>query len=236
MSRRPDALSLDACAGFGLLLICRSVPLPFLAARSRVIEDGSIDNRATVIFANCKDCTFALESMCTKVFMQACVNVTLTINAKVVTNMLEVYKCEGVTCNINSKIATLQMDMSKEVTCNYESKDEFGCVTSVLECAPFRRSGSVEFSTHPLRVLTDRSLFPLCPQFYHLGWLSQVEGVNGGNVFGKPLPIWRLSVASIPPPFTHTQIGSCFHTPSTGCSTGCFPGCSPVLCRLLGPH
>jgi hypothetical protein len=41
--------------------------------------------KATLLFANCKDCTFMLEHDCTKVFADRCVNTKFIFKSRVIT-------------------------------------------------------------------------------------------------------------------------------------------------------
>ena len=47
------------------------------------VSAGDIDPRSTLVFANCNECTFVIDSLCTKVFVQSCNDFSVTFNAKV---------------------------------------------------------------------------------------------------------------------------------------------------------
>jgi len=75
-----------------------------------------------------KNCEYEVDSLCTKVLVDACSNCVITINKKIVTNMVEVFKSNGCTLNINTKTGTLQIDVCKNVTLNFEEKEHFNMI------------------------------------------------------------------------------------------------------------
>ena len=53
--------------------------------------------------------------MCTKVFVQDCNNTNIVVNERVLTQMIEIYKCESSEFVFNTKIGTIQIDMCQKV-------------------------------------------------------------------------------------------------------------------------
>ena len=53
-----------------------------------MIPDDAFDPKSTVVFANCKGCTFELHNLCTKVFIQGCTKCKFKFNSKVYFNMM----------------------------------------------------------------------------------------------------------------------------------------------------
>eukprot|EP01119_Soliformovum_irregulare_P005296 TRINITY_DN17073_c0_g1_i1.p1 TRINITY_DN17073_c0_g1~~TRINITY_DN17073_c0_g1_i1.p1 ORF type:complete len:264 (+),score=61.96 TRINITY_DN17073_c0_g1_i1:1022-1813(+) len=96
--------------------------------KKEVWGEDEVKNTATVFIKSCNDCEYTLNATCTKVFIESCVNTKLIINGKIVTSVLEVYKCENLTLELNSKIGTLQTDMSKNIIANYNGLDSFQTV------------------------------------------------------------------------------------------------------------
>jgi hypothetical protein len=68
-------------------------------------------NKATLVFQDCKDCHYTLTEICTKVFVQNCENLTLTINATVVTSAVEAYKTKGLKIHANKRVHMFQADI-----------------------------------------------------------------------------------------------------------------------------
>lgn len=97
------------------------------------------DNKMTVVFQSCRGCHFTLDSLCTKVFMTGCTDFTLTVNKKIVTQTMELFRCTNVTTHINVKARTVQADLSDNITLKFSSKENFdniiwaGCEEMVTE-------------------------------------------------------------------------------------------------------
>lgn len=72
-----------------------------------------------------QDCSYTLETLCTKIFIQGCTNFVLEVNSKVLTATVEVYKCDGVKLHFRSKCGTLQIDMCKNVDVVFDEQAHF---------------------------------------------------------------------------------------------------------------
>jgi len=92
--------------------------------KERLGED-SHQPQATVYFKNCHDCEFVLDAMCTKVLIEDCHNCTVTFNEKVITNTVDVWKCNDSYLRINTKVGTLQADICKKLKVDFNTKDNF---------------------------------------------------------------------------------------------------------------
>jgi hypothetical protein len=81
--------------------------------------------QATVYFKSCHDCDFVLDAMCTKVLIEDCHNCKITLNQKVITNTLDIWKCNDSHLHINTKIGTVQADICKKLKVDFTQKDHF---------------------------------------------------------------------------------------------------------------
>jgi len=88
-------------------------------------EDDSFKPQVTLYFKNCQDCTYVVNSMCTKVMIESCVNTKITFDKKIITNMIEVWKCEGVNLFVNTDIGTFQVDLCKNLAIQMKSMQMF---------------------------------------------------------------------------------------------------------------
>jgi tetratricopeptide (TPR) repeat protein len=94
-----------------------------LEGETRVLATSKdIDDKKVVMLKNLKNCTIELPSShlgLIKVFIEKCVNCTVTMACKLITSHLEVSHCEGLTLNINEDIHTVQVDLCKMVRLRY---------------------------------------------------------------------------------------------------------------------
>eukprot|EP00041_Stephanoeca_diplocostata_P015867 m.305550 g.305550 ORF g.305550 m.305550 type:complete len:522 (-) comp20181_c2_seq6:133-1698(-) len=108
---------------------------------SQTIEDGSIDVNSTLVLFNCEDCVFTIESYCVKLYVQSCRNVTIHANTRIITSIIETFKCENLTLNINTDIGTLQADFVNGISVNVKEYSRFnmmvwaGCEDVALKFA-----------------------------------------------------------------------------------------------------
>jgi hypothetical protein len=87
--------------------------------------EGSHDPQATVYFKNCHDCEFVVDAMCTKVLIEDCHGCTITLNKKVITNTLDIWKCNDSHIMIKTKIGTVQADICKNLKVHFQTKEDF---------------------------------------------------------------------------------------------------------------
>eukprot|EP00730_Choanoeca_flexa_P019510 TRINITY_DN9534_c0_g1_i1.p1 TRINITY_DN9534_c0_g1~~TRINITY_DN9534_c0_g1_i1.p1 ORF type:complete len:345 (+),score=99.96 TRINITY_DN9534_c0_g1_i1:97-1131(+) len=99
-----------------------------LKGENITVAAGDIDPRSTLVFANCNDCTFVIDSLCTKVFVQSCASLNLTFNAKIVTHTVEMYKCSAITGRFGSKIGTMQLDLVEGCDITFKKQAHFGSI------------------------------------------------------------------------------------------------------------
>jgi len=88
------------------------------------VED-SFKPQATLYIKNCQDCEYVIDSMCTKIFIEGCQNTKVTLNHKIITSVVELYKCETLALHINTNVGTLQSDMCKKLHVEVKHQDLF---------------------------------------------------------------------------------------------------------------
>jgi hypothetical protein len=79
----------------------------------------------SLYFKKCSDSTFEVNSLCVKIFVEECKNMNFVLNGKVITETLEVWKCEAVNVKVNTKVHTLQVDLCKETHFHFTDVDHF---------------------------------------------------------------------------------------------------------------
>jgi len=89
------------------------------------LDGERVKSNHTVVFKDCQDSEYTVSTTCTKITLDNCHNVTLTVNEKVLTQIAEVYKSSNVTLHLNTEVKTVQIDKSKEVTTQFSSKAHF---------------------------------------------------------------------------------------------------------------
>ncbi|XP_049849902.1 uncharacterized protein LOC126320452 [Schistocerca gregaria] len=78
-----------------------------------------------LFFKNCSDSNYTVSTVCTKVLVENCDNVTIMLNEKVMTNIVELWKCKDVTIHIDTAIYTIQLDICNNVKLLFSHKDNY---------------------------------------------------------------------------------------------------------------
>jgi len=84
--------------------------------------------QTTIYFKNCHNCHYSIEEYSTKILVESCTGCTFTFNAKIVTNLLDIWKTHDSTFHINTPVGTLQVDNSKQLHLNYQKKDHLATI------------------------------------------------------------------------------------------------------------
>lgn len=84
--------------------------VPDAAADGKLIQ---LQDVPVVFIKDCHDCQYTVAHRTTKIFVESCSNLTLTLDASIVTRTVEVWKCSNTNININTAVKTLQLDLMK---------------------------------------------------------------------------------------------------------------------------
>jgi len=88
----------------------------------KTLTKSDYDRKSTIVFQGCNDCEYTLDYLCTKVFVQICKNFKLIIDKKVITQTVEVYKCDGFTMQANKKNKNLSGRYVKQCEFEFQNK------------------------------------------------------------------------------------------------------------------
>jgi Adenylate cyclase associated (CAP) C terminal/SEC-C motif len=93
--------------------------------KTETFAKDSIDQMAVIYFKGCRDCEYTVESRSTKVFIENCHNCTFSFNEKIISQVMEVWKCTDVKISISVAVKTLQADLSTGLTISYDTTENF---------------------------------------------------------------------------------------------------------------
>jgi hypothetical protein len=74
---------------------------------------------------SCSNSTYTVNTTCTKLLIEDCRDLVVTLNEKILTNVIELWKCENVTVNVGTAVYTVQLDICKNVKLVYEKKEDY---------------------------------------------------------------------------------------------------------------
>mmetsp|Transcript_16855 Transcript_16855/g.25178 ORF Transcript_16855/g.25178 Transcript_16855/m.25178 type:complete len:320 (-) Transcript_16855:13-972(-) len=93
--------------------------------KKETFAKGSIDQMAVVFFKSCVNCEFTVESRSTKVFIEDCQNCKFHFKEKVITQVMEVWKCSNVSIRNDTKMKTIQADLNKGLEITFDTIENF---------------------------------------------------------------------------------------------------------------
>jgi len=94
------------------------------ATKKRLTKEH-VKTEHTLYLKDCHDGEYILAAPCTKVMIEGCTRCKIFLNARIATEMVEIWKCEGTTLMVNSTVKTLQADLSKDLAFRFAKKDTF---------------------------------------------------------------------------------------------------------------
>lgn len=97
----------------------------FLICRSCLEAHSSVSFPSVLLYFLVQNCKYTLSAFCTKLFIQGCTNLTIELNAKVLTSTVEVYKCANVNIEFKTKCGTLQLDMCRDIDVKFHEESHF---------------------------------------------------------------------------------------------------------------
>jgi len=132
------------------------------------VDDKQLPSSATLYVGNCENCEIEIDAICTKILVEGCKGTKLRLNGGVLTNMLEMWRCQDVILVVNTRISTVQLDLCKKIDIQFTKRDLFDrLVWAALEelSLVFHDAAQHSFATglaamrlqHPdLNLLTDQ--------------------------------------------------------------------------------
>jgi hypothetical protein len=82
----------------------------------------------SVYFKNCKNGNYVLNRRVTKVLIERCENVTVTLNENILTNTMEIWNCKNFTLKLNNEVRTLQLDMITDIKIDFGKLAQMGAI------------------------------------------------------------------------------------------------------------
>ncbi|CAG8541768.1 1616_t:CDS:2 [Funneliformis mosseae] len=95
------------------------------SSQVKYLDDTSISSNSTIFLRLCEDMEYVVNSVCTKIMIENCKNLKLTVNEKILTSIIEVWKSDGININLNAQVQTVQIDQCKNVNLEYDNPSKF---------------------------------------------------------------------------------------------------------------
>jgi len=86
------------------------------------LKGGDVNIKATLFIKGCEDCTIDVHSRCTKIMIEGCRRTKVVLHGKIMTEIVEAWKCADLSLEINTDVKTLQLDICRNFNLKYQSK------------------------------------------------------------------------------------------------------------------
>jgi len=88
-----------------------------------VIKNEDIKPEATLYVKGCEDCVIDFNAKCTKIMIEGCRRCTVTLKGRILTNIVEVWKCADFKLGVHADVRTLQLDICRNLDLSFPSKE-----------------------------------------------------------------------------------------------------------------
>jgi len=100
---------------------------------SRLEQDLQEDTRdlkkvPSLYIKNCKNGNYVINRRVTKVLIERCENVTVTLNENILTNTMEIWNCKNFNLKLNHEVRTLQLDMLSNIRIDFGKLVQMGAI------------------------------------------------------------------------------------------------------------
>eukprot|EP01129_Flabellula_baltica_P009159 TRINITY_DN3696_c0_g1_i1.p1 TRINITY_DN3696_c0_g1~~TRINITY_DN3696_c0_g1_i1.p1 ORF type:complete len:396 (+),score=134.34 TRINITY_DN3696_c0_g1_i1:67-1188(+) len=102
-----------------------------LTGETKVLDKSTMTAKKPVVYIKeNKDCVFDIGRRLTlvKLFIEDCHDCVITVNCPLSTGVIELWKCSNVVLNVNNETGTLQVDLSSDITLDFQHKKYLGSV------------------------------------------------------------------------------------------------------------
>jgi len=77
----------------------------------------------TLFIKGCEDCTIEVRGRCTKVMIEGCRRTKVHLYSRIITNIVEAWKCADFHLNVQAEVKTLQLDICRKFETRFATRD-----------------------------------------------------------------------------------------------------------------
>jgi len=87
------------------------------------LNNEGVKPEATLYVKGCEDCEIVFNAKCTKIMIEGCRRCTVTLHGRILTNIVEVWKCADFKLDITADVRTLQLDICRNLALGFASRE-----------------------------------------------------------------------------------------------------------------
>jgi len=90
------------------------------------VAPDTIKPEATLYIKGCEDTEVVVTGKCTKIMIEGCRRTKVTLKGRILTNIVEVWKCADFGLSLFSDVKTLQLDICRNLALDFATRDHLG--------------------------------------------------------------------------------------------------------------
>jgi len=83
----------------------------------------------TLYIKGCEDCTIEVRGRCTKVMIEGCRRTKVHLHSRIITNIVEAWKCADFLLNVQTDVKTLQLDICRKFDTKFVTRTSLPNIT-----------------------------------------------------------------------------------------------------------
>jgi len=87
------------------------------------ITEEELKPQHTLFVKGCEDCTIEVRGRCTKIMIEGCRRTKVHLHSRIITNIVEVWKCADFLLNCQAEVKTLQLDICRKIDTKFATRD-----------------------------------------------------------------------------------------------------------------
>jgi len=88
-----------------------------------LLAADAIKPEATLYIKGCEDTEIVFTGKCTKIMIEGCRRTKVALKGRIITNVVEVWKCADFDLHLSSDVRTLQLDICRNLTLDFATRD-----------------------------------------------------------------------------------------------------------------
>jgi len=94
-----------------------------------ILVKDELKSEHTLFIKGCEDCTIEVRSRCTKVMIENCRRTKVHLHSRILTNIVEAWKCVDFLLNVQTDVKTLQLDICRKFDTKFVTKSNLPNIT-----------------------------------------------------------------------------------------------------------
>jgi len=87
-----------------------------------LVKDDVLKPENTIFIKGCEDCTIEIRGRSTKIMIEGCRRTKIHLHSRIITNIVEAWKCVDSLLNIQAEVKTLQLDLCRKLETQFSTR------------------------------------------------------------------------------------------------------------------